>query len=108
MTKQEWVKEIIAEGIVAAIARFKEEKPYTLHQLATDIAREIQYDLHLAGVVIKAERELPSLLHPTYYKAGIESDADLATFARVIELEVKTNVLESGYVATIPLIEEGK
>lgn len=38
MTKQQWIKEIVAEEVAGAILRFIKEKPYALHQIATDAA----------------------------------------------------------------------
>ena len=95
MTKQEWVEEIIAEGIVGAINRFKEEKPYALHGIATDTARKTARRLSSElGVVIKVDRELP--------KDYGYNDAVLNFAARGERLAM----LRAGYVAVGPLIEE--
>lgn len=55
MTKQEWVEEVIAEEVIGAIQRFKKERPYALHQLATDTAKATVSRLHSQGVVIKVK-----------------------------------------------------
>ena len=36
MSNQEWVLEIIGEGIIGAINEFKEKRPLTLHKIATE------------------------------------------------------------------------
>jgi len=58
MTKQDWVREIIAEAVVEAINRFKEEKPYTLHQIAIDGAERVVERLSEIGVFIKEHKSL--------------------------------------------------
>ena len=60
MTKQDWVKEIIAEEVVGAINRFKNEKPYALHDIALDAAVVTIRRLSDGGVVIKTEHWLPT------------------------------------------------
>ena len=55
MTKQEWIKEEIAEGVVGAIIRFKEERPYAIHQIAGDTADGIIAQLHSHGAAVKVK-----------------------------------------------------
>lgn len=61
MNRQDWVKEVIAEEIVAAINLVKEEKPFCYLQIASDSADDALKRLDSQGVVLKVDGELPKL-----------------------------------------------
>jgi len=84
MRKREEIREGLSDRI------------YGLGHQPPDIDEILKY-LHSQGVVIKVAGELPWIEHPKYFKEGIRSDQDLETFAKTIELQVRTEVVKAGY-----------